>query len=433
MYDDPALSPDYEAPPWLNGKTVDEVIFADEYLRNHPMKCINGQLFTVDGPVGDPESIRKHIFDILRDHTTGHITKRSAQLLETVKVLCYSEPLPVQQDRIHVANGTYFLDSGFTTEKTFCMNRLNVPYDESAPRPERWLSFLDELLLPEDIPTLQEYIGYLLIPSTRAQKMLMIVGSGGEGKSRIGCVLREIMGDSMNTGSIHKVEVNRFARADLEFKLLFLDDDIPMEDLPQTSNLKTLVTLEGKIDIERKGIQSVQRHLYARFLCFGNGALRAKNDSSYAFFRRQIILRIRPRDKSRKDDPFLSDKLKEEAPGILLWAIEGLKRLIANNYSFTLSDHSRASLDEAVRAGDTIGNFIHSDMVILQEDAQALTSELYDAYSGWCRDNSVRALGYKEFSEELSDRAEQFGIIRSKHINRTQHGFRGVGLAEKHE
>ena len=53
MYDDPALSPDYEAPPWLNGKTVDEVIFADEYLRNHPMKCINGQLFTVDGPVGD--------------------------------------------------------------------------------------------------------------------------------------------------------------------------------------------------------------------------------------------------------------------------------------------------------------------------------------------------------------------------------------------
>ena len=96
---------------------------------------------------------------------------------------------------------------------------------------------------------------------------------------------------------------------------------IPIEDLPQTSNLKTLVTLEGKIDIERKGIQSVQRHLYARFLCFGNGALRAKNDSSYAFFRRQIILRTRPRDKSRKDDPFLSDKLKEEAPGILLWAI----------------------------------------------------------------------------------------------------------------
>ena len=56
MYDDPALSPDYEAPPWLNGKTVDEVIFADEYLRKHPMKCINGQLFTIDVPVGDPEN-----------------------------------------------------------------------------------------------------------------------------------------------------------------------------------------------------------------------------------------------------------------------------------------------------------------------------------------------------------------------------------------
>ena len=46
--------------------------------------------------------------------------------------------------------------------------------------------------------------------------MLMLIGKGGEGKSRIGVVMNAIFGFNMNTTSIQKVENNRFARADLE-------------------------------------------------------------------------------------------------------------------------------------------------------------------------------------------------------------------------
>ena len=95
-----------------------------------------------------------------------------------------------------------------------------------APAPTRWLQFLNELLYEEDIPALQEYIGYCLLPVTKAQKMLLMVGKGGEGKSRIGLILRELFGNSMYTGSLQKVETNRFARADLEYKLLLVDDDM---------------------------------------------------------------------------------------------------------------------------------------------------------------------------------------------------------------
>ena len=66
--------------------------------------------------------------------------------------------------------------------------------------------FLSELLEPEDIPALQEYLGYCLIPSTKGQKMLMLIGKGGEGKSRIGVVMNAIFGLNMNTSSIQKVE-----------------------------------------------------------------------------------------------------------------------------------------------------------------------------------------------------------------------------------
>ena len=63
-------------------------------------------------------------------------------------------------------------------------------YDPKAANPERWLTFLHELLDDADVPTLQEYLGYCLIPSTKGQKMMLIVGKGGEGKSRIGLVLK---------------------------------------------------------------------------------------------------------------------------------------------------------------------------------------------------------------------------------------------------
>ncbi len=75
-------------------------------------------------------------------------------------------------------------------EKELCLNRLPAGIPARCPRTDQVAEFLDGLLIPEDILTLQEYLGYLLIPSTKAQKMLVMTGKGGEGKSRIGLLLR---------------------------------------------------------------------------------------------------------------------------------------------------------------------------------------------------------------------------------------------------
>ena len=45
---------------------------------------------------------------------------------------------------------------------------------------------------------------------------------------------------------------NRFARADLEHILLCVDDDMRMEALRQTNYVKSIVTAQGKMDLERK-------------------------------------------------------------------------------------------------------------------------------------------------------------------------------------
>ena len=73
-----------------------------------------------------------------------------------------------------------------------------------------------------------------------------------------------------NAYSLQKIEVDKFARANLEYMLITVDDDMKLEALPQTNHIKSIVTLEDQIDLERKGQQSFQGVVYARLIAFGN-------------------------------------------------------------------------------------------------------------------------------------------------------------------
>ena len=214
-------------PDWYNGKKIDEVQFGRAFLEQWPLKCVNGTLYTLDGPVEDESEIKQRILENIEEYVTSGLSKKVTNILETIKLLAFSDPFPIEQDCIHLQNGVYHLpDGSFQESRLFCQNRLPVRYAPKAASPDRWLTFLHELLDDADIPTLQEYLVYCLIPSTKGQKMMLIVGKGGEGKSRIGLVLKRLMGDAASNGSVQKVVNNRFARADLERRLLMIDDDM---------------------------------------------------------------------------------------------------------------------------------------------------------------------------------------------------------------
>ena len=420
-----------ELPVWYDGKKVNEVLFCQEFLRVHPMVCVKGSFFSVDHRITDERELRKRIYDMLRSYDRSGVAKHVDGLVEVLRSEAYLEDLPVQTDRIHVANGTLFLDGGFTEEKTFCRNRLPVCYDPVALPPLRWLQFLSELLNEEDISTLQEFMGYCLLPTTKAQKMLMIIGKGGEGKSRIGVVMRALFGESMVNGNLTKVETNRFARADLEHVLVMVDDDMKLEALPQTNYIKTIITAELPLDLERKSRQSYQGELYCRFLGFGNGSLKALYDRSDGFFRRQIILTARRRDRDRIDDPYLSEKLTAEKEGILLWCLEGLRRLIAQNYAFTISDRARENMREAVSDGNNAVEFMASEGYIERKADEEISSrQLYSIYEQWCTDNAMKPLSQRSFWLFLSENQDTYNLEATNNIRlpdgKRVRGFWGI-------
>lgn len=214
-------------PVWFDGKSINEALFCEEFLQTHKIIFTNGAFFTPEGRVTDELPLRGEIFEELKCCAVSNIPRKISNIVELMKLAALVEDFPPEPDRIHLSNGTLFLDGTFVEGKPkIVRNRFPVSYKPNAPKPVLWLQFLDGLLYPEDIPTLQEYIGYCLIPSNKGQRMMVIKGNGGEGKSQIGAVLGHLFGSNMKDGSIGKISENRFARADLEHILLCVDDDI---------------------------------------------------------------------------------------------------------------------------------------------------------------------------------------------------------------
>lgn len=423
-------------PEWVDGKKFNEVLFCEDFLKEYPMVSLNGTFFTVDGLVSDENLLKKKIYDFLKPYVSTGLPKKVSNLLEVLRMECCTEDLPLQTDRIHVENGTLFLDGTFTPEKEFCRNRLPVSYNPEAPEPKEWLKFCSQLFYEEDIPTVQEYFGYCLLPSNKGQKMMILIGKGGEGKSRVGIVLQSLLGSNMKTGSIAKVENSPFARADLQNMLVMVDDDMKMEALHSTNYIKAIVTAEMAMDLEKKGMQSYQGDLRVRFMVFGNGTLQALHDRSYGFFRRQIIMEAKDRDPNRVDDPFLAEKLCEEKEGIFLWALEGLHRLIENNYHFTISERAQGNIDAAMADGNNIVEFMKSEGYFrFKADCEASSKDFYMVYKQWCSDNALYALSEKSFCSYLKQHANLYNLEATNNVyigsGKRVRGFWGIELLQR--
>ena len=96
-------------PEWYDGRHINEVLFCQQFLEKHPMKCVRGRLFTVDGLIEDEGQIGNLILEEISGCLTSGLSKVVTNLLASIKLQAYSPPLTIETDRIHVANGTYFI------------------------------------------------------------------------------------------------------------------------------------------------------------------------------------------------------------------------------------------------------------------------------------------------------------------------------------
>ena len=419
-------------PAWFDGKDVNEAAFCREFLSKNKLIYADNAFFTPDGRLTGPLLLKEKIYAELECCTAKNIPRTISNIVEIMKLAAHAGSFPPKPDEIHVQNGTLCIDGSFLAGRPeIVRSRFPIAYNPQAEKPVVWLRFLSDLLYPEDIPTFQEYIGYCLVPSTKGQRMMILKGEGGEGKSQIGPVLARLFGCNMKDGSIAKISDNRFARADLEHIHLLVDDDMKMEALKQTNYVKSIVTAQGKMDLERKGKQSYQGWMCARLLAFSNGDLQALFDRSDGFYRRQLVLTAKEKPADRVDDPDLAEKMKAEVEGILLWAFAGLQRLVANNFKFTESQRTKENREAVKRDNNNVFDFLESEGYIrLKADASISSKDCYDIYRMWCEENSLTALKRRSFSDALVAACGKYNLEHCNTITnsagRRVWGFMGI-------
>ena len=114
-------------PVWIDEKgKIIEPEYCRDFLSRHPMRCINDRFYTVDGPLPDENKLKRTIYEEISPWLHDKVAQTVEQVIKALKLAAYTDPLPLQCDRIHVANGTYFLGGTFTEEKEYCSNRLSV-------------------------------------------------------------------------------------------------------------------------------------------------------------------------------------------------------------------------------------------------------------------------------------------------------------------
>jgi putative DNA primase/helicase len=246
----------------------------------------------------------------------------------------------------HVQRSTYVKHSDFFTESPYLVVQnglLNAETEKIEPHTPDFYSlsrlsvlfvprldcptfkrFLGEVLYPEDIPVVQEWIGYCLHRGYPAQVAILFVGEGNNGKSTLISTIQALLGkDNVSAVSLQELEVNRFAKADLFGKLANLYADLPDSALKSVGTFKML-TGGDPIRGERK-FQNSFLFVNGAKLTFSCNVVPEVYEDTTAFFRRWIIIQFPNIFDGEKADKDLLKRLTtpEELSGILNFALCG--------------------------------------------------------------------------------------------------------------
>ena len=303
---------------------------------------------------------------------------------------------------INLKNGLYNLQEDKLVEHTpdyYSTVQLNASYDPKAQCP-RFKQYLKEVLDADQIPLIQEMLGYFLVPITRAQKCFVIVGEGGAGKSQLLLVLNQVLLGSENVSNVSWQALNeRFKTAELFGKLANIFADLPTKNIDDNGIFKALVG-EDYLTVEKKNKNPFSFQSKARLLFSRNTIPRNLGDKSEGFYRRLILIRFDHAVPEDIKDPNLLEKLRNEADGIFLFALEGLRRLIGNNYKFSVTERNNRELDQYREESDNVLSFV-GECCELGEGFDYGSTELYNAYKGFCDDSGVKPYSQKNFVKQL--------------------------------
>lgn len=285
--------------------------------------------------------------------------------------------------------------------------RLTIEYDRRAVCPE-WIGMLRRIWPTKDVnefnarvQMLQEFFAAAMFGlATKYQKVLVLVGTGQNGKSIISKVLRALFPSSVCTA----VPIQRMA--DPYYTEMLLNSrvnvvgELPAADVYEASGFKDIVD-GGTVTARRIREAPITFEAKAAHL-FAANTLPPVTDHSDGFWRRWMALDFPRRFRETDDDydPDILNKVLAELPGIARWVVDGAAPLVARKHYVDL-EASNAVLDEWKCDSNSVAMFA-SERLQKDIDGSVPSSEMYRAYATWCGDNGFKAVNATNFGKRVS-------------------------------
>ncbi len=281
----------------------------------------------------------------------------------------------------------------------------------------------------DDREMLLEYIGLCCTTDTRQQKMLVICGEGGTGKSTIINLIQDLVG-KQNTSNVAMSKLSKdFQAIRMMGKLLNACADLEIDALDDVSTIKKLIG-EDAISDSYKGKDVISFDNYAKLLFSTNELPVVRNEKTEGFFRRLLVLTMNNKPDSR--DPRFYDKLSKQLPYLLHLAMEALARMYERGYILE-SENSAEKVKQLRDDSDTIEAFLNDGYDRTRDmNDKVNRNDLFDGYSEFCKDwerqahtknNFYKALRNKGFVERRTSTDRFFCGLKKKDPRVDENGF----------
>lgn len=319
------------------------------------------------------------------------------------------EELDADQWLLNTINGTINLRTGVLQEHNpddLITRRVNVEYNPRAKCPT-WEKFINRVMAGDQdvIAYLQRGVGYTLTGDTSEQCLFFMVGTGKNGKSTFTETLIVLLQEfTVKTPT----------------ETLMKRDGAPgaSNDLARLAGKRLAVAREtdegqrldeAKVKDMTGGDTITARYLFREYFDFkptnkiwmyGNHMplVRGVDDG---FWRRMRIIPFSVTIPETERDPHLQERLQDELPGILNWAIAGCLAWQDQGMGMPLA--VKTATEQYRSDMDVMQTFIE-DCCTVWSGGMVTAKLMYIAYSGWCIEMGERPASQRGLGLRLKER-----------------------------
>jgi putative DNA primase/helicase len=275
----------------------------------------------------------------------------------------------------------------------YLLNQLQVSYDENCDyHNSLFWTFINQVLPEDDVNLLQEIVGAMLVKNYLTKKFAIFEGPRNTGKTTTLKIIIALLGKkNVSTISLQRLgKGDKFTLGPMYGKMANIRDELPIDLVRGIDQLKEL-TGRSMVQAERKFGAEFEFVNYA-FMLFACNNLPPIKDDDMAFWDRVIMIKFRRTFGGQKRDATLEKKLTEpkELSAVLSWALEGLKRLKANDWNFSKTETAEKVRDDYRRQSSPLEYFMIDECEQTDEDADyIIKDDFHTRFKKRCEDLGI--------------------------------------------